>query len=799
MALRCFVFTALVALFPILAAGGDPSLAYVNVLTGAAPAKTARDAAGNIYVSGNTVSTTFPATPGAFQTIYHGGFCARGLSPGGPCSDGFVAKWDPSGSRLLWATYLGGSGDDFVQGMAVSPSGDVYLTGWTNSSDFPVTSGAVQTRYRGADFSGSFYYVLGDAFVARLNSSGNALIYSTYLGGTGADIGTAVAVDSAGNAYVAGATFSADFPVTSGALQSTNHASSQAVKGSNAFIVKLNATGSALVYSTYLGGSDVAGGIPGDGASAIAVDASGIAYVTGSTHSTDFPTTPGAFQTSLRDAAVSFLGGGDAFLARMNASGSALLSSTYFGGKAGEQPSAIAVDSSGAIFIAGATDSPDLPTTANALKSAIGSGVCGGDGRGNPILCSDAFVARFDPSGSNLLYATYLGGTSVDAASAIAVDSEGYVYVGGTTYSADFPVTTEAFQPCARGGAYPGNAFVAKFKPGSRLAYSTFLGGSGGASGSAMAIDSVGAVYVTGALYEVSAQIPNTNSYLPLNDFPPAPVPLTLFGATEPSGGFLTMIDPSRAAATSRITCIVSAASLLGGPISPGELIQIIGKGLGPNQAVGAQFTSYGTLSTTLAGVQVLMNGVAAPLISVQSERIEAIVPYSRIFGTYQSYAQVVNSGQATAVFPIVVLPATPAIFSQDGSGKGRAAVLNQDGSPNSPSNPAAKGSVVWIYCTGLGSVTMAPWQIQDGSINGPGPLGPAGQVHVSIGGYSADVVFAGAAPGQVFGVFQINARIPEQPASGPALPIIVIVDGAGARPAGFADVGLGTVTVAVR
>lgn len=786
-----FACTALVALFPILAAGGDPSLAYVNVLNGAAPAKTARDAAGNIYVSGNTISTTFPATPGAFQTTYHGGSCARGLTPGGPCSDGFVAKWDPSGSRLLWATYFGGSGDDFVQGMAVSPSGDVYLTGWTNSFDFPVTSGAVQTRYRGAGFSSSFYYVLGDAFVVKLNSSGNALIYSTYLGGTGADIGAAVVVDSAGNAYVTGATFSADFPVTSGALQSTNHASSQPITGSNAFIVKLNATGSAFAYSTYLGGSGVAGGIPGDGAGAIAVDASGIAYVTGYTHSTDFPTTPGAFQTSLRDTAVSFIGGGDAFLARISASGSTLLSSTYFGGKAGEQPSAIALDSSGTIFIAGATDSPDLPKTANALKSGIGPGVCGGDGRGNPILCSDAFVARFDPSGSNLLYATYLGGTSADSASAIAVDSEGFVYVGGTTYSADFPVTTDAFQPCARGGGYPGNAFVAKFKPGSPLAYSSFLGGSGGASGSAIAIDSAGGWYVTGAL--------NPSSYPGLNDFPPAPVALTLFGATEASGGFVAMIDPSRTAATSRITCIVSAASLLGGPISPGELIRIIGKELGPNQAVGAQFTSYGALSTTLAGVQVLFNGIPAPLISVQSERIEAIVPYRGTFASYQSYVQVVNSGQTTAVFPIVVRPATPAIFSQDGSGKGQAAVLNEDGTPNSPSNPAAKGSVVAIYCTGLGTVTMGPSQIQDGSINDSSPLGPAGQVHVSIGGYSADVIFAGTAPGQVFGVFQINARVPEQPASGPALPIIVIVDGAGARPAGFADVGLGTVTVAVR
>jgi hypothetical protein len=243
-------------------------LDYFAVLSGGSGISIARDDTGNIYLGGRATSATFPATGGAFQTNYHPGLCQRGLGAGGPCYDVFVAKWDPTGTRLLWATYLGGSGDDFLSGMAVDAAGNVYLTGWTSSSDFPVTSGAFQTQYHGTNSFG--YYVVGDAFVTKLNSSGTALVYSTYLGGTGSDSAGAIAVDATGNAYVTGGTDSTDFPVTSGVIQST-------LRGSNAFVVKLNASGTALLFSTYLGGSGY------DIGNAIAVDPSGVVYVGGNT------------------------------------------------------------------------------------------------------------------------------------------------------------------------------------------------------------------------------------------------------------------------------------------------------------------------------------------------------------------------------------------------------------------------------------------------------------------------------------------------------------------------------------
>jgi uncharacterized protein (TIGR03437 family) len=775
-----FVLCAFLAGLRLFADGTDPALDYVTVLSGGSGLSIARDGTGNIYVGGRTTSATFPATGGAFQTNYHPGLCQRGLGAGGPCYDVFVAKWDPTGTRLLWATYLGGSGDDFLAGMAVDAAGNVYLTGWTSSSDFPVTSGALQTQYHGASYFG--YYPIGDAFVTKLNSSGTALVYSTYLGGTGSDSAGAIAVDATGNAYVTGETDSTDFPVTSGVLQPTNH-------GSNAFVVKVNATGTALLFSTCLGGSG------GDSGDAIAVDANGVVYVGGNTHSTDFPTTPGAFQTSLHDAAPSYIGGGDGFLARIDPSGSTLLSSTYFGGNGGEQLSGISIDSSGQIYITGVTDSSDLPLTSDALKTTIGSGVCAGDGHGNGISCSDVFIARFDSSGTKLTYSTYLGGTYAESSPAISLDNAGSVYIAGATYSADFPATADAFQPCSRAhGDLGGSAFVTKFKPGGPLLYSTFLGGSGGASIAGIAVSAAGGIYVTGDVSPAYVPVPGApNLFAINNDFPPSPVPLITLGAAESSGAFVSLIDPSRAAPASRITCIVNAASMLGGGIVPGEVVEIFGEQLGPASPAGAQLTPSGAVSTALGGVQVLFDGIPAPLISVQSQRIEAVVPYALIENGFQTNVQVAYSGSTTGVFPISVLPASPAVFASDGSGKGQAAVLNEDGTLNSSMNPALKGSVVAIFCTGLGAVRGPAG---DGYLNAGGLPTPASQIMVDFGGYPAEVVFAGGAPGQVFGVFQINARLPIQGPSGPAVQVSVLVDGNGL---GLTDLGLGKVTVAIK
>ena len=354
---------------------------------------------------------------------------------------------------LVYSTYLGGSSDDVGYGIAVDSSGNAYVTGYTLSTDFP-TANPLQAANGGGSY---------DAFVAKINAAGSALVYSTYLGGSGVDQGSGIAVDSSGNAYVTGYTSSTDFP-TASPLQSSCGGCGSGY--TDAFVAKLNAAGSALVYSTYLGGGDVDYGF------GIAVDSSGNAYVTGMTPSTDFPT------ANPWQAANG--GGYDAFVAKINAAGSALVYSTYLGGGDTEFGFGIAVDSSGNAYVTGDTYSTDFPT-ANPLQGTFGG-------------YADAFVVKLNAAGS-AIYSTYLGGSSDDDGYAIAVDTSGNAYVTGDALSTDFP-TANPLQ-AANGGDY--DAFVAKLNAaGSALVYSTYLGGVTTDFGNGIAVDSVGNAYVTG-------------------------------------------------------------------------------------------------------------------------------------------------------------------------------------------------------------------------------------------------------------------------------------------------------------
>jgi len=363
------------------------------------------DSTGNAYVTGQTSSPNFPTTPGAFQPAFAGG----GF-------DTFVTKLNAAGSALVYSTYLGGTSFDFGFRIAVDSAGNAYATGYTDSRNFPTTPGAFQRAVGGAL----------DAFVTKLNATGSALVYSTYLGGTGAEYDLGIAVDSGGNAYVTGHTDSRNFPTTPDAFQ-------PALAGADdAFVTKLNATGSALVYSTYLGGTSADQGFR------IAVDSAGNAYVTGFTDSPDFPTTPGAFQSALAN-------GPDAFVTKLNATGSALVYSTYLGGTSADQGFGIAVDSAGNAYVTGVTGSPNFPTTPGAFQSAVANG-------------PDAFVTKLNATGA-LVYSTYLGGTGADQGFGIAVDSAGNAYVTGQTSSPNFPTTPGVFQPALAGS---GDAFVTK-------------------------------------------------------------------------------------------------------------------------------------------------------------------------------------------------------------------------------------------------------------------------------------------------------------------------------------------------
>ena len=371
---------------------------------------------------------------------------------------------------LVYSTYLGGNFRDGAYGIAVDASGHAYVTGQTFSANFPTTTGAFMTRFGGA----------GDAFVSELNTAGSALIYSTYLGGSGDDAGRGITVDAPGNAYVTGWTASSDFPTTAGAFQTTLGGGYD-----DAFVTKLNATGSALLYSTYLGGSSY------DEGHGIAVDASGDAYITGFTYSSNFPTTAGAFRTASR-------GLDDAFVSELNPAGSALLYSTYLGGSSYDEGDGIAVDGSGNAYITGFTYSSNFPTTTGAFQRTPSGGF-------------DAFVSKLNAAGSTLLYSTYLGGGSDDFGLGIAVDTSGNAYVTGLTYSSNFPTTAGAFQTSLGGGQGGGydDAFVVKLNAaGTALAYSTYLGGGGDDAGYGIAVDASGNASVTGGTY--SSNFPTT-------------------------------------------------------------------------------------------------------------------------------------------------------------------------------------------------------------------------------------------------------------------------------------------------
>ena len=422
----------------------DPVLSYSTYLGGSsmdAVTSIAVDKTGNAYVAGWTTSTDLP-TVGPVRAQNGGGV------------DAFVAKLGPGGNSLIYCTYLGGRGDDRAFGIAVDSSGDAYVTGWTASSAFP-TAAPIQSTMAGAK----------DAFVAKLNPAGNALIFSTYLGGSNTDSGNAIAVDAAGNAYIAGGTYSFNFPVIS--------AYQNSLRGQqNAFVTKLSPSGS-LIYSTYLGGNG------SDAAAGIAVDAANNAYITGGTTSTTFPTA----------APLQAASGGsqDAFVTKLGPSGNALIYSTYLGGSGGasgsmEAGTGIAIDATGAAYVTGGTNSINFPVTAGALQANN----LGGGG--------DAFVSKLNPAGSALVYSTYLGGSSVDAAGGIAVDFLGNAYVAGHTASSDF-LNLRGFQ-AGNAGSY--DAFVTKLTPAGGLVWSTYLGGSGSDAAYAIAADALGNAYVAG-------------------------------------------------------------------------------------------------------------------------------------------------------------------------------------------------------------------------------------------------------------------------------------------------------------
>jgi hypothetical protein len=360
---------------------------------------------------------------------------------------------------LVYSTFLGGASADQVRCIAVDSSENAYITGLTYSSNFPTTPGAFNTLSNGSV----------DVFVTKVDSTGTALVYSTYLGGGSENWGFGIAVDGSGNAYITGWTSSSTFPTTPGAFDTSFNGLI------DVFVTKLNASGTALVYSTYLGGA-----IWWDQGYAIAVDGSGNAYITGRTWSSNFPTTSGAFDTS-------FNGIFDIFVTKLNASGTALVYSTYLGGEDYDSGYGIVVDSSGNAYITGWTSSSNFPATPGIFDTSYNGGY------------SDVFVSKLNASGTALVYSTYLGGGRDDFGNGIAVDGSGNTYITGYTLSSNFPTTLGALDTSYNSGLYEQDVFVSKLNAsGTALVYSTYLGGGGDDEGNSIAIDSSGDAYITG-------------------------------------------------------------------------------------------------------------------------------------------------------------------------------------------------------------------------------------------------------------------------------------------------------------
>ncbi len=468
----------------------DPVIVYSTYLGGSGYDSVhgiAVDSSGAVYVTGFTDSLDFPvANP------------VQGASAGG-LNDTFITKLDPQGTAIVFSTYLGGGGDDFAEGIGVDASGAVYITGITTSVDFPVVN-AFQGVYGGTLAGtgnggvGDFGSMRGDAFITKLDPTGGAIAYSTYLGGSGDEIANDIFVESTGAVYVTGETTSTDFPIVNPIQPAPGSIDWQA------FAAKVDPSGTGLVYSTYLGGSVRDAGI------SIAADGSGAAYVAGETSSTDFPVV-----NPVQGTRAGGINPFDFFVAKLSPAGSALTYSTYLGGSGDERLPSIAVDSSGSAYITGYTGSTDYPVV-SPLQATNAGGI-------------DIVVSKIDPTGSAIVYSTYIGGSGNDFASAITIDAAGSAYVAGLSYSSDYPLAS----PLQASISGYSDAVLTEIDPaGSAVLFSTYLGGQSTESARDIALDASGAVYLGG--WTTSGDFPLVRPYQVIMGIP--------------GDAFITKVDP---------------------------------------------------------------------------------------------------------------------------------------------------------------------------------------------------------------------------------------------------------------
>ncbi len=609
-----------------------------------------------------------------------------------------------------------------LNGMAVDGAGNAIVVGDTESSNFPTTPNALQPHIPPST---------GGTFVVKVSSAGT-ILFATYFGGIRGTQIRAVAADHHGDIYLTGSTEALDFPTTPGAYQTNTEAQIE-----RAFVSKLNASGSSLIYSTFVGGKNTTCAVPGvpcgnnEVGAVITTDASGNAFIAGTTSTHDFPVTAGAPQPTCQCNSASPA----PFVAELNAGGSGLVFATYLGGGIigvgpdvefnADKVAGIAVDTHGFIYVTGTTVNAAFPVTPGAFQTHF----AGDFDPTNPdvLPTSDAFVTKIDPHASSFAYSTFLGGQQQDGSNAIAVDALGRAIVSGYTNSADFPTTP---------GALPsGNSFIAMLSAdGSALVSSTYFPFVDSTI-PAMALETNGAIDVLAG-----------NQVLGYN-----PAPTTL---------------PS-------ILGVVNAAltNQLDSAIAPGELVSLYGFFLGPTVPASFQLDATGAVPKSLQGISVLFDEIPGAMISVSANRVETIVPFG--VSSRPSVTVRLQFGTAAAnLGPVVVAPAMPQLFQSGAGSNGGpyAAAVNQDGTINGPNNPAVPGTIIALWGTGAGLTNPAS---TDGSVN----QAPFAQLKLSVSvdelapvdptfAQPLEVLYAGAAPGLVAGVVQINVRLPNFPSN---------------------------------
>jgi uncharacterized protein (TIGR03437 family) len=646
------------------------------------------DALGNTYLTGGLSTDTLQNTST-------------------PSYIAFVTKLDPTG-QLVFSKAFGGSVSDEGAAIAVDPSGNIYVAGNTSSPDLLV-SNALQTAPSGI-------------FVLKLSPDGGAVIYLTYFGGPLSlpESVAALATDAKGNLYLTGATSSPTFPTTDGMPAAPTNLNPLR---EGAFISEISAAGDRILYSGVLAGSAVpcppintmneatcGDNVAYTSGTAIAVDASGNAYVAGNTDTTDLPTTTGALASQ----------GIGAFVVKINAGGTGIAYLTYVGGgnyfdELASEPAnvvnALAVDSAGNAYLSGATSDPNFPATQGSYQPTLAASTAV-NAFGIPL--TEAFLAKLAPDASHMVWATYLGGGTSAAAQSIAVDPSGNVWTTGTTTSIAFPNTN--------GWSTGGDFLVEMNSFGAALLYA--------------------ARYPTQTVAQAVALDPVTG----------------LVHAAGPTGivsGIAPMQTP-----TMRVFGLVSmAGGETSGRVAWGEMVSIFGPHIGPAVAVTGTADSSGALPTTLGGVQISFPGQGnASLLYVSDSQINAILPALNS----PAMMQINNGGTTSAAFPVVPEQALPQVFL---NANGTAAAVNQDGSLNSPLNPAVAGSPVTIWATGTGYLSVTAGEITtsaNNSCNSQCQINVYGEVPGPFT-QQATVLYAGASPGFASGFTEIVFLIPPQ------------------------------------